>query len=278
MFVASWNVNSVRARLPRLLDYLQRRRPDVLCLQETKVEDAKFPHDALQVAGYVAVCAGQKSYNGVAILAKKELGITEVTHGLVLDPPDAWVKPPKPEQMDAANPRHDPQARLIAGTVQGVRVVSVYVPNGSTLEHPRCAYKLAWLRGLRLWLESQCDAGAPLVVAGDYNVALHDGDAKDPEAWAKTVLYHPSMRDALNEVLRFGLVDLLHKHHPEGGVYTWWDYRTLGFVKNNGVRIDHLMATDVLACRSRSAGADRDERKGTLPSDHVPAWAEFAWP
>lgn len=274
MFVASWNVNSVRARLPRLVAYLERRRPDVVCLQETKVEDDKFPHGALAEAGYVAVCAGQKSYNGVAILARKALELRDVRHGVHLQPAPGEAA----GAVGGGEPGLDAQARLIAATVQGVRVVSVYVPNGTTLDHPRCAYKLAWLRGLRAWLTQQCDPSAPLVVAGDYNVALHEADSREPDKWAKTVLYHPSIRAALQEVIDFGLVDLVHKHHPEGGVFTWWDYRSLGFARDNGVRIDHLLATPTLAQTCTEAGADRDERKGELPSDHVPAWASFAWP
>lgn len=274
MFVASWNVNSVRARLPRLVAYLQRRQPDVVCLQETKVEDDKFPHAALAEVGYSAVCAGQKSYNGVAILARQELQLEDVRHGVHLQPAPGEVE----DAVGQGEPGPDAQARLIAATVQGVRVVSVYVPNGTTLEHPRCAYKLAWLRGLRAWLARHGDPEAPLVVAGDYNVALHETDSREPDKWAKTVLYHPTMRAALQEVMDFGLVDLLHKHHPEGGVFTWWDYRSLGFARDNGVRIDHLLATAALARTSMEAGADRDERKGELPSDHVPAWARFAWP
>ena len=261
MLAATWNVNSVQARLPRLCQWLERRRPDLVFLQETKTRDASFPHEALAQVGYHAVVHGQPAYNGVALLVPTNVAFANVERGL-----------------DVEGHEDSVHARLISAEVYGVTAVSVYVPNGKTLDDPKCAYKLAWLRTLRGWLDARRARQAPLLVAGDYNVARFDADMKNPERWTDTVLYHPSVREALAYATGDDLVDLVHKHNPEGGVYTWWDYRRLGFAKDNGVRIDHLYASPQLACRSSDAGADRDERKGERPSDHVPAWCTLAWP
>lgn len=257
MKIITWNVNSITVRLDRLLALLARDKPDVVCLQELKCQDEKFPRDAIEAAGYQVVIFGQKTYNGVAILARHD--ITDATMGFNDD-------------VD------DPQARLIAARVMGVHVICVYVPNGSEMGSDKCNYKLAWYKRLRAWLDKHVDQHDAAIVCGDFNVAPTDKDVARPDSWAQSVLCHPDMRAALEEVRRFGLVDVFAKHVPAGGEYSWWDYRHLGFQKNNGLRIDLLLATDNLAARSTAANVDRDERRGERPSDHAPVCASFAWP
>jgi exodeoxyribonuclease III len=257
MIVATWNLNSVRAREGRLVGFLERARPDVLCLQETKVEDGAFPRDRLRMLGYASVVHGQRTYNGVAILARVEP--EDVRRGL----------------DDGAD---DPQARLVSARVAGVRVVSVYVPNGSEVGSDKYAYKLRWLERLRSYLDRHHDPGEPLALCGDLNVAPDDLDVADPPAWRDTVLCHTAAREALARVCAFGLTDVVRRCHPAGGVYSWWDYRGLAFPRNHGLRIDHVLATEPLARRLLSARVDRDERKGQQPSDHAPVLVTFADP
>jgi exodeoxyribonuclease-3 len=251
MRIATWNVNSVRARHDRLLAFLARHAPDVVCLQELKVDDADFPFEPLQQAGYHAAIHGQKAYNGVAILARSEP--TEVERGL-----------------------DDGQSRLIAARVAGVRVVSAYFPNGGGVGSESWPYKLDWMRRLRAWLDARASTREPLALCGDFNVAPEDRDVAFPMRWGGSVLCHPDARAALDEVRGFGLVDVLRKHHPEAGHFSWWDYRKLAFPKGDGLRIDHVWATEALAGRSRDCFVDRPERKGKLPSDHAPVLADFA--
>lgn len=255
MKVATWNVNSIRARKERVLGWLERAQPDVLCLQETKVEDAQFPRDEFRVAGYEVVLAGQKSYNGVAIAARRPL--TDVVRGL----------------DDGTD---DPQARLIAATIDGVRILSAYVPNGQAVGSEKFSYKLAWLGRMRRYLDSRCDPQQPLVLAGDFNVAPEAIDVHDPRLWRGQVLFTVEERAALAQLRNFGLVDTYRRHHTEGGRFSWWDYRQLAFPKNLGVRIDHVFATPPLAEQSLHAEIDREARKGENPSDHAPVVAEFA--
>ncbi len=255
MKLASWNVNSIRARQERLLRWLERAKPDVVCLQELKVADADFPLEALRAAGWHAAVHGQRTYNGVAILARTPLERVEV--GL----------------RDGVD---DPQARLVAADAAGVRVVSLYVPNGALVGSDKWAYKLKWLARLRAWLERAADPGRALALCGDWNVAPADLDVARPDAWSDTVLCHEDGRAALRRVLDWGLIDAFRRRHPELRAYSWWDYRQLGFARNDGLRIDHLMLSEPLAARLRDAGIDRDERKGKLPSDHAPVWVEVA--
>lgn len=253
MRLATWNVNSVRARLDRLVAFLGRARPDVLCLQELKVPDQEFPFEPLRAAGYHAAVHGQRTYNGVAILAREPPA--DVAAGL--DDGDA-----------------DDQARLIAASVAGFRVVSAYVPNGQVVGSDKWAYKLAWLGRLRRWLERHADPAGPLVLAGDFNVAPEDGDVARPGEWGDSVLCHEDARRALREVTAWGLVDAVRLHHQGPGPFTWWDYRMLAFPRGNGLRIDHVFLTASLAARCTAASVDRDERKGKLPSDHAPVLVE----
>ncbi len=255
MKIATHNVNSVRARLPRVLAWLERTRPDVVCLQELKAREKDLPLDALNGAGYHVTALGQKTYNGVAILS--------------LQPPTDVLRGFDDEQPE------DPQARLVAATVGGVRVLSAYFPNGAEPSSDKYLYKQAWLDRLQAYLEQRCDPTTPLVLAGDFNIASDERDATRPEAWEGTVLYNPVMRARLARLLRWGFVDTFRMHQPEPGHYTWWDYRAASFRRNEGLRIDYLLATRSLAARCVAAGIDKEERAGTKPSDHAPVWAEF---
>ncbi len=257
MKLATWNVNSIRARLERLLAFLDREAPDVVCLQETKVPDADFPADVLRARGYAAALHGQRTYNGVAILSR--LPLEDVQTGF---------------SGDGAPP--DPQARLVAATVEGVRVVSAYFPNGGGVGSDKWAYKLDWMARLRRLLGT-LDPGQPLALCGDFNVAPDDvRDVAFPDQWQNTVLTHPDARAALEDLRAWGLLDAVRLHHHAAGPYTWWDYRSLGFVRNDGLRIDHVYVTEPLARRCTDAYVDRDERKGEKPSDHAPVVAVFA--
>jgi exodeoxyribonuclease-3 len=256
MRIVTWNVNSIRVRHERLLAFLKRHEPDVVCLQELKLEEARYPFEVLESAGYRSVVHAQKTYNGVAILSRR--------------PVEAVLK-----GLDDGD--DDPQARLVSGVVGGVRVVSVYVPNGGEMGSEKWQYKLAWYRRLRRWLERHGSPGEPLAVCGDYNVAPDAIDVHDPAAWEGEVLFHPEARGALSHVTSWGLRDTFREKHPgEAGLYSWWDYRMLGFPKNRGLRIDHVLATAPLADRCTGAFIDRDERKGEAPSDHAPVVVDFS--
>jgi exodeoxyribonuclease III len=257
MKLATWNVNSIRARHERLLGWLASAAPDVVCLQETKVEDAGFPFEALATAGFHAVTLGQRSYNGVAILSREPA--TEVTRGFEDDDPDD-------------------QARVIAATVRGVRVISVYVPNGQEVGSDKYAYKLAWLARLRRYLDRSCDPQTPLALCGDMNVAPDERDVYDPVAWRGSVLCSDAERAGLEHALAWGLSDLFRKHHADGGQYSWWDYRGVSLFKNQGLRIDHIFATASLAQRCTACVIDRAARKGHNASDHAPVIAELSEP
>jgi exodeoxyribonuclease III len=253
MRLFSWNINSIRARLDRLLAWLEATRPDVLCLQELKCTDEQFPAMELQAAGYTCAWYGQKTYNGVAILARGPLA--DVQRGL----PDGA----------------DDQARVIAATVDGVRVHSIYAPNGQAVGSAAYEYKLAWYGRLRRYLDEQYQADDALVLCGDFNVAPEPRDVWDPVLWEGNTLFSEPEREALRHLCQFGLVDTFRLHHPEPGRYSWWDYQQLAFPYNHGLRIDHVLATPPLAARCVDAGIDREARKGKRPSDHAPVWAEF---
>ena len=257
MKLATWNVNSIRARLERLVTWLGKVRPDVVCLQELKVTDEVFPYEPIRQAGYHAAAYGQKTYNGVAILARAKPA--DVSRGL-------------------GDGVEDPQARLIAADITGVRIISAYIPNGGVVGSDKYAYKLEWMRRLRAYLHRTAKPANRVILCGDFNVARDDSDVARPDEWRDSVLCHTDVRDLLEQVRQWGFVDVFRKHHPEGGIYSWWDYRMLAFAKNNGVRIDHIFATEALAGVCTSADVDRDERKGTKddkPSDHAPVIATF---
>lgn len=256
MRIASWNINSLRKRQERLLGWLAATAPDIVCLQETKCTDEQFPELALRGAGYHSVFHGQRSYNGVAILSKIEP--REVINGL----------------GDEAD---DPQARVIAATIGDVRVLSIYAPNGQAVGTPPFHYKLEWYRRLARYLTTN-DALARTLVCGDYNVAPNDEDVHDPALWHDGIMCSDAERQAFRALLGSGLSDSLRLVHPEGGLFSWWDYRMLAFPKNRGLRIDAILAGSELAAQITGAGIDREMRKGPEPSDHAPVWAEFALP
>lgn len=253
MVVATWNVNSIRIRLPRLLAWLERRRPDVVCLQETKVEDAGFPTGELTALGYHVLASGQRGYNGVAILSRTE--------------------PASPVRA-MAEPDDDPQRRLLGATIAGATVLSVYAPNGGEVGSDKYAYKLAWYRRLRGFLDARLDPTHPVILCGDLNVAPEDRDVWDPERWRGQTLCSEPERAAFRDLLAWGLRDALRVLHPDAtGLYTWWDYREGAFHRGWGLRIDHILLTARLAARCAGIEIDRPERKGPKPSDHAPVLA-----
>jgi exodeoxyribonuclease-3 len=257
MRIASWNVNSVRSRLEQLTAWLARAAPDVLCLQETKVEDHLFPVQALEEAGYKTVFFGQKTYNGVAIAAKFGLAIEDVKKNLDGD-------------EEAA------QRRVIAASIEGIRVINVYVPNGQAVGTPAFAFKLAWYERLRAELDARYSPDQELVICGDFNVAPEPIDVHDPKKWEGQVLFHPDERAALKKLLEWGLVDAFREHHPEPGVYSWWDYRMGAFPKNRGLRIDLALLSRKLAARCTDVTVDKRPRQLDRPSDHAPVVVEIA--
>ncbi|MEM7433974.1 MAG: exodeoxyribonuclease III [Myxococcota bacterium] len=256
MKVATWNVNSIRARRQHLIDWLDAFRPDVLCLQELKVVDDDFPIDAVRECGYGAETYGQKTYNGVAILSRTPL--TNVIRGFD-DGGEA-----------------DPQARLIRGDLDGVTVISAYFPNGGEVGSDKYNYKLGWMSRLRAALSGRYDPSKDSVaLCGDFNVAPNDDDIGRPQQWRQSVLACDEVREALDGLASFGLSDVFRAFHPEGGVFSWWDYRGRGFERGNGLRIDHVYATKPLAARTTGAVVDREERRKKSPSDHAPVIVEF---
>jgi len=254
MKVASWNVNSVAARRDRLLAWLGKQQPDVLCLQELKAVDEAFPREAIEALGYQCAVHGQRTYNGVAVLAKS--AIEDVRRNL-----------------DDGEPESD--ARLLSVRIGELRVICCYVPNGQTLASDKFSYKLRWLDRLHAYLQRHHDPSEPLLLCGDFNIAPEDRDCYDPEGLRDDVLMHESVRKKWRTLLSFGLVDSYRLHVSEPGKYSWWDYRMLGFPKGRGLRIDFVLATQTLAARCSSAAIDRDERKGKQPSDHAPVLASF---
>jgi len=253
MKVASWNVNSIKVRLPHLLDWLARESPDIVCLQETKVENTGFPYAEIEAAGYHALSSGQKTYNGVALLSRSEA--TDVIIG---------------------NPLHpDPQKRLLAATVDGILVVCVYVPNGQSVGSDKYAYKLDWLAALNEWLAGQIISRPRLIVGGDFNIAPEDRDVHDPLAWAGQILCSDAERSAFRRLLALGLRDSFRLFEQAPKSFSWWDYRMLGFQKNQGLRIDHLLLSVPLAAACTAAGISREMRKLERPSDHAPVTAEL---
>ena len=253
MKIATWNVNSLKVRLPHLLDWLAEAQPDVVCLQELKLEDPNFPRAEIEAAGYHAAFAGQKTYNGVALLAKAPIG--EVTVG---------------------NPLFaDEQKRLISGTVDGIRVVCAYMPNGQEVGCDKYDYKLRWLAALADWLSSELQAYPRLALCGDYNIAPDERDVHDPQRWQDCILVSEPERAAFRRFIELGLVDSFRLFEQPEKTFSWWDYRMLGFQKNQGLRIDHILLSAPLAAQCSAAGIDRAPRKRERPSDHAPVWASL---
>lgn len=258
MIVATWNVNSVRARTEHICKYLSRQPIDVLCLQEIKVQDGEFPREPLREAGFVAAVAGQKTYNGVAVLARTA-------------PEDPSIGLP---HLPPEHPLNQ-QRRLLAVTVNGVRVISAYLPNGEAVGSDKYAFKLAFLAELRTYLAAEVERHQRLCLAGDFNVAAEDRDVYDPAAWKDRVLCSDPERGALEALRGVGFVDCFRRHHDQGDLFTWWDYRGGAFWKNHGLRIDHLWATPALAATCTACEVDRSPRKWPKASDHAPVRAVF---
>lgn len=254
MKLATWNVNSLNVRLPHVLDWLAENPIDVLCLQETKQEDAKFPYEDLKNAGYNAVHSGQKTYNGVAILSTHKM--TEIEHGIA--------------------GFEDEQKRVISATINGVRVICVYVVNGQAVDSEKYDYKMRWLTALNNWLTGELLKYPKLVILGDYNIAPDDRDCHDPAAWEGNILVSPRERDAFEELLALGLHDSFRLFEAGEGHFSWWDYRMMGFRRNLGMRIDHILVSDALKEKCVSCVIDKAPRKLERPSDHTPVVLEVS--
>ena len=255
MKIATWNVNSLKVRLPHLLDWLRDVEPDVVALQELKCVDEAFPFEAIEAAGYTAVCNGQKTYNGVALLARKPLLITDV----VRDIPGF----------------EDEQRRVIAATIDGVRVISVYVVNGQAVGSEKFDYKLRFLTALADYLQEELSAHEQLAVMGDYNIAPTPEDSHDPAQWEGGILCSPPERAALQNLLDLGLADAYTKPFLPQGRFTWWDYRMAGFARNLGLRIDHILLSASLWEWVREWKVDLNPRRLERPSDHAPVIIEL---
>lgn len=253
MKIATWNVNSLKVRLPHVLDWLAATQTDVLCVQETKMEDKVFPYAELLAAGYHAIHNGQKTYNGVAILSRSEM--TDVAFDI-------------PEFEDT-------QKRVIAATVDGVRIVCGYMPNGQAVGSEKYAYKLQWYAALTRWLKQEIAQHPRLALLGDFNIAPEDRDVHDPAAWKDQILCSEPERAALRDLQALGLADAFRLFEQPEKIYSWWDYRQMGFRLNRGLRIDHILLTPALADLCRTCVIDKAPRKLERPSDHAPVIAEF---
>lgn len=253
MKLATWNVNSLKVRLPHLLGWAADAQPDVICLQETKVEDAKFPLMELQAAGYQAAFSGQKSYNGVAILSRTPLDEVSVgVPGLI-----------------------DDHRRVISGSIGDIRVISVYCPNGQAVGTDKYEYKLRWYSAVRGWLEEELSRHPRLVILGDFNVAPEDRDVYNPKIWEGRVLCSEPERAAFRSLLELGLKDAFRLFEQPERVFSWWDYRMMAFRRNWGLRIDHILLSNELAPQCAACTVDPSPRKLEQPSDHAPVVAEI---
>ncbi|GMU69024.1 MAG: exodeoxyribonuclease III [Steroidobacteraceae bacterium] len=251
--IATWNVNSLRVRLPQLAEWLAANPVHTIALQETKLEDAAFPRAEIEALGYHVAASGQRTYNGVAILARAPLH--DVQTGI--------------PGFD------DPQRRVLAATIDGVRVVNLYVPNGQSVGSEKYAYKLRWLAALRDWLREELARHPRLIALGDFNIAPEDRDVHDPAAWAGSVHVSEPERAALGELLALGLADSFRLFEQPPGSFSWWDYRQGAFRRNNGLRIDLLLVSEALAKACTQSVIDREPRRAERPSDHAPAVASF---
>ncbi|SDW45650.1 exodeoxyribonuclease III [Nitrosomonas oligotropha] len=253
MKLATWNVNSLKVRLPQVIDWLQTNQPDMLCLQETKLSDENFPAAEIAAIGYESVFIGQKTYNGVAILSKQ-----------------------KGSEIITAIPGfEDEQKRVVAATYGDVRVISVYVPNGDTVESEKYQYKLRWLPALTGWLRQELKNHQKLAILGDFNIAPEDRDVYDPQLWQGKVLCSQPERAAFGDLLQLGLTDSFRLFEQAEKSYTWWDYRMMAFRLNRGLRIDHILLSNALASVCTSCTVDKAIRKLERPSDHAPVVAEL---
>lgn len=253
MKIATWNVNSMKVRLPHVLEWLDANRPDVLVLQEIKQVSEAFPGDELAAAGYQSIANGQKTYNGVAVISNSE------ANDPVFEFPDF----------------DDPQRRVLAATVDDVRVVNLYIPNGSEVGSEKYEYKLGWLAKLREFLEAEMAQHENLVVLGDFNIAPADEDVYDAEKWGDAILCSPLERQALGELLDLGLSDVFRKFEQPEKTFSWWDYRAAGFRRNAGLRIDLILTSAAMTAACTASYVDKEPRAWERPSDHAPVVAEF---
>lgn len=253
MKIATWNVNSLNVRLAHVLEWLGSASPDVLVLQEIKQRTEAFDEPAFREAGYHAVASGQKTYNGVAVVSRNESS----------------------DQVTDFPGFEDPQRRILATTIDGIRVVNLYVPNGHSVGSEKYEYKLGWLGALRDFLEAELSVHERLVVLGDFNIAPADGDVYDPEKWGDDILCSPAERAALGELLGLGLRDVFRQFEQPEKTFSWWDYRAAGFRRNAGLRIDLILASAALAKACTASYIDREPRTWERPSDHTPVIAEF---
>lgn len=254
MKIATWNVNSLNVRLPHVLEWLAAAEPDVLVVQEIKQTTEAFPEGSFTETGYQAIANGQKTYNGVAVISRK---------------------PPADHVCDIPG-FEDPQRRVLASTIDGVRVVNLYVPNGQSVGSEKYEYKLSWLAALRDFLEDELKAYDKLVVLGDFNIAPDDRDVYDAEKWGDDILCSPLERKALAELLKVGLTDVYRNFEQPEKDFSWWDYRRAGFQRNAGLRIDLILASDAMSAACQASYIDREPRTWERPSDHTPVIAEFS--
>lgn len=254
--LATWNVNSLNVRLPHVLDWLSANKPDVLCIQETKQEDSKFPYEPLKEIGYNAIHNGQKTYNGVAILSPHAI---------------------ENVQFDIPN-FQDEQKRLIAATINGIRIVCAYIVNGQAVDSEKYEYKMRWLKAFTIWLQNEMAAHPNLALLGDYNIAPDDRDCHDPAAWEGQILVSPQEREAFKKLVALGLHDSFRLFEAGEGHFSWWDYRMAGFRRNLGMRIDHILISTPLVAQCKSSWIDKAPRKLERPSDHTPVVLELNYP
>ncbi len=254
MKIATWNVNSLNVRLPHVLEWLASAEPDVLVLQEIKQVSEAFPEASFVEAGYQAVASGQKTYNGVAVISRK----------------------PSADQVTDFPGFEDPQRRILASTIDGVRVINLYVPNGHSVGSEKYEYKLGWLAALNVFLKDQLKTHDKLVVLGDFNIAPEDRDVYDAEKWGDDILCSPLEREALSELLILGLTDVYRNFEQPEKAFSWWDYRRAGFQRNAGLRIDLILTSDTMTAACQASYIDREPRTWERPSDHTPVIAEFS--
>lgn len=252
--IASWNVNSIKVRLNQVLDWFETENMDVLAIQETKVTDENFPIQAFQERGLCVLFSGQKTYNGMAMISRNTL------KDIVTDIPNLI----------------DPQRRILTATMGEIRIINLYVPNGSMVGSEKYQYKLDWLHKITAYIRSEMSKYEQLVVLGDFNIAPEDIDVHDPAVWAGSVLVSPSERTALNDILKLGLHDVFRQLHPNTQQFSWWDYRAASFRRNRGLRIDLILTTEKLRSRCQSAEINPEPRKHIQPSDHTPVMIELS--
>ncbi len=254
MKIASWNVNSLKVRLPQVLQWLESEKPDIIGLQETKLTDELFPRGEIEAAGYRVLFSGQKTYNGVALLSREE-ATDPITDLPGLD---------------------DPQRRVLGATVSGVRFLNLYVPNGQEVGSDKYAYKLDWIEKLQAHVRAQLEIHENVLIVGDFNIAPEDRDVYDPAGWADSVLFSPPEREAFRRLLDAGLADAFRLFEQEEKIWSWWDYRMGAFRRDMGLRIDHILVSSALAKSCTACRIDRAPRTWERPSDHAPVVAEFS--